>query len=423
VEPPQGGKHEMTMKRRNLLKGMFASGASVAILRAPAVWAQSAPLKVGLLTVKSGALAQGGYQMSQGIGLFLKEKGNTLGGRKIELLTADTGGNPVGAKTKLSELVERDRVDMILGPFAAFELLAISDYILEKQIPLITTATAEDVMQRHLNPWMLRTSSSSGQAPHAMADYCAKELKLKRMATIANDFAFGHEQCAGFQRVFEDEGGRIVKKLWPPVVTPDFVPYVSQFTGIDGIFNGLGGGNPVRFLKTYADVGPGKSVIMTGGWSLLDDSLLKSVGDEAIGTYTAHWYTPSYDSASNKRFVGAMQADYGEVPGGGAAGLYVAGQVIEAALQKTGGRTDDKKVFMDAMRAVTLADTPRGAFHFDKYGNAVGPIFIRQCERKDGKLVNTVIKTYPDVSQFWTYDEKWFLAQPVYSRDYPPLRN
>jgi branched-chain amino acid transport system substrate-binding protein len=412
----------MKAHRRNILQGILAGGASLAAMKMAAVRAQESSLKIGLLTVKSGPLAQGGYQMSQGIETFLKEKNNQLGGRKIELLTADTGGNPVGAKTKLIELVDRDQVDMILGPFAAFELLAISDYVREKNIPLITTATAEDVMQRKANPWMLRTSSSSGQAPHAMADYCVKELKLKTMATIANDFAFGYEQCAGFQRVFEDEGGKIVTKLWPPVVTPDFVPYISQFKDIDGVFNGLGGGNPVRFLKTYADMGLGQ-MTMAGGWSLLDEPLLKSLGDEAVGIYTAHWYTPSYDSESNRRFVSAMRKDYGELPGGGAAGMYVAGQVIEAALQKTGGKLDDKKRFMDTMREVVLTDTPRGHFQFDRFGNAVGPIFIRKCERKDGKLVNTVIKTYPNVSQFWTIDPKWFLSQPAYSRDFPPANN
>jgi branched-chain amino acid transport system substrate-binding protein len=412
----------MKAHRRNILKGILAGGASLAAMKMPAVRAQNSSLKIGLLTVKSGPLAQGGYQMSQGIDTFLKEKNNQLGGRTIELLTADTGGNPVGAKTKLIELIDRDQVDMILGPFAAFELLAISDYVSDKKIPLITTATAEDVMQRKANPWMLRTSSSSGQAPHAMADYCAKELKLKTMATIANDFAFGYEQCAGFQRVFENEGGKIVTKLWPPVVTPDFVPYISQLKDIDGVFNGLGGGNPVRFLKTYADMGLGQ-ITMTGGWSLLDEPLLKSLGDEAIGIYTAHWYTPSYDSESNRRFVSAMRKDYGELPGGGAAGMYVAGQVIEAALQKTGGKIDDKKKFMDTMREVVLTDTPRGHFQFDQFGNAVGPIFIRKCERKDGKLVNSVVKTYPDVSQFWTFEPKWFLSQPVYSRDSPPANN
>jgi branched-chain amino acid transport system substrate-binding protein len=154
--------------------------------------------------------------------------------------------------------------------------------------------------------------------------------------------------------------------------------------------------SPVRFLKTYESVGA--NFTMSGGWSLLDEPLLKSLGDEALGIYTAHWYTPSYDSASNKRFVATMHEDYNELPGGGAAGMYVAGQVIDAALQKTGGNVDNKSAFMDAVREVDLTDTPRGRFHFDKYGNAVGPIFIRKCERRDGKLVNVVIKTYPDVN-------------------------
>jgi branched-chain amino acid transport system substrate-binding protein len=102
--------------------------------------------------------------------------------------------------------------------------------------------------------------------------------------------------------------------------------------------------------------------------------------------------------------------------------MYVVGQVIDAALLKTGGNIDNKSTFIDAVREVDLTDTPRGRFHFDKYGNAVGPIFIRKCERRDGKLVNVVIKTYPDVSQFWTYDPAAFLSNPVYSRDYPPLK-
>jgi branched-chain amino acid transport system substrate-binding protein len=116
-----------------------------------------------------------------------------------------------------------------------------------------------------------------------------------------------------------------------------------------------------------------------------------------------------------------MQKDYGVLPGGYSAGMYIAGQCVEAALAKLGG--DDRKALAEALHGVSLTDTPRGAFHFDHLGNVVGTVFIRKCERKDGKLTNTVIKTYPDVSQFWTYDEKAFLAQPVYSRDFPPAKN
>jgi branched-chain amino acid transport system substrate-binding protein len=413
----------MKVERRTVLKGMLASGAGLATLKTPAVHAQTAPFKIGLLTVKTGPLAQGGIQMEQGILSFLKEKNNTLAGRKVELISADTGGSPAGAKTKAQEVVERDGANIILGPLAANELLAITDYVREREIPLVSLAAAEDVTQRTPNPWIIRPSATSAQAPHAMADFSAKELKQKRVATIADDLAFSHENCSGFQRVFEENGGKIVKKLWPPLVTPDYTPYLAQIHDVDGVFSAFAGSNPLRFMRVFADLGLKDKMTLTGGWTAMDDALLKSVGEEAVGVYSAHWYSAEYDSPTNKRFVAAMQRDYGVIPGGYSAGMYVAGQIVEAALQKTGGAADDKKAFMGALRGVSLTDTPRGSFRFDHLGNVVGDIFIRKCERKDGKLVNSVIKTYPDVSQFWTYDEKWFLAQPVYSRDFPPAKN
>lgn len=412
----------MAIARRRLLKGIAATGIGLASIKMPAVMAQTAPLKVGLLTVKTGPLAQGGLQMLQGISLFLKEKNNVLAGRNIELLVADTGGSPAGTKTKAIELIERDKAEIILGPLAAFEVLAITNYISEMGIPLITLAAAEDVTQRQANPWFARTSASSAQTPHAMADYCAKELKMKQMATLANDFAFGHEQCAGFQKVFEDAGGKIVSKLWPPLTTPDYVPFAASIKDVDGVFSGLGGSNPLKFLKTYFELGLKDKVPLTGGWTLMDDTLLKAMGDEAIGTYSANWYTPDYNSSSNQQFVAGMQKEYGELPGGYAAGMYLAGQVMEVALQKTEGKTSDKKALMSAIRSASLKETPRGPFHFDDFGNAVGSVFIRRCERKNGKLVNTTLKTYDNISQFWNYDQKAFLAEPVYNRDYPPAR-
>src|SRR5205823_4643730 len=197
-----------------------AAGAAVtASLAFPAI-AQPKPVRIGLLTVKTGPLASGGIQMEQGTIRFFKDRNSTLAGRKVELIVADTGGNPAGTKTKTQELVERDNVDMILGPLAAFELLAITDYTTQAKIPILSLAAAEDMTQRRPNPYFVRASATSSQNMHCLADYAAKELKFKRIITIADDFAFGHEQMAGFQRVFEDAGGRIVKKLWPPLVTP-----------------------------------------------------------------------------------------------------------------------------------------------------------------------------------------------------------
>jgi len=147
-----------------------------------------------------------------------------------------------------------------------------------------------------------------------------------------------------------------------------------------------------------------------------------SLGDEAIGVVSAHWYSADFDSPSNKRLVAALEKDYRVLPGGYAAGMYIAGQCVEAAIEKLGAKSDNRNALAEALHPVTLTDTPRGPVKFVHIGNVVGDVFIRKCERKNGQLVNTAIKRYPNVSQFWTYDEKEFLAHPVYARDYPPAR-
>jgi branched-chain amino acid transport system substrate-binding protein len=411
------------LNRRTFIAGTAAGTAASAFgLPAPAI-AQGAPFKIGLLTVKTGPLAQGGIQMEQGIAAFLKEKGSTLAGRKVELLVADTGGNPAGAKTKAQEVIERDKVNVILGPLAAFELLAITDYVRDNATPLISLAAAEDVTQRKANPFVIRPSATSAQCCHVMGDYAAKELKYKRAATISEDFAFGYEQMAGFQRVFEDGGGKVVKKLWPPLVTPDYTPFIAQIKNVDCVFNGFAGSNPVKFMRAYADLGLKGKIPLLSGWTAMDDALLRSLGDEAVGVLSAAFYSADAASPANKQFVATMQKEYGVLPGGYSAGMYVAGQCVEAAIKQLGAQADDRKALAEALHKVSLSDTPRGAIKFDQYGNVVGEVFIRRCDKKDGKLVNTVIKTYPNVSQFWTYPEKEFLANPVYARDYPPAKN
>jgi branched-chain amino acid transport system substrate-binding protein len=406
--------------RAKLRRRSFLAGTVATALPMPAI-AQNKPIRIGLLTVKTGPLAQGGIQMEQGANLFLKDRDNTLAGRKVELLVGDTGGNPAGTKTKAQELIERDSVDMIFGPLAAFELLAITDYVAAHKTPILSLAAAEDMSQRKPNPYFVRASGTSGQNMHALGDYAAKELKYKTAITISEDFAFGYEQMGGFQRVFEDAGGRVVKKLWPPIVTPDYTPYLAQLGGVDVVVQGFAGSNPLKFMKQYKDAGLTLPVL--GGGPAGDDALMKSFGDEALGMITASAYTADLDTPSNKQFIAGMVRDYGSTPGLYAAGMYINGLIAEAALKTTGGNTEDKEALIKAMRAVSLEDSPRGPFHFDHFGNVVGNVYIRRVEKQDGKLVQHTIKTYPNVSQFWTFDEKWFLEQPVYSRDYPPLKS
>ena len=406
---------------RRALLAAAAAGSAASALGMPAL-AQAAPFKIGLLTVKTGPLAQGGVQMEQGIVTFLKEKNYQLAGRKIDFISADTGGAPAGAKTKAQELIERDHVDIIFGPLAAFELLAITDFVRQNETPLISLAAADDVTQRHVNPFVVRPSATSSQCTQVMGDYAAKDLKYKTATTIAGDFAFGYEEIGGFQRVFEDNGGAVISKLWPPVVTPDYTPYIAQIHKVDCCMNGFAGSNPVKFMRSYQNFGLKQTIPLLGGWTAMDDALLASLSDDAVGVVSAAWYSAEYDTPSNKRFVADMKKNFGVLPGGYSAGMYIAGQCVEAALQKAGGKAGGKEL-AQLLHSVSLTDTPRGAFHFDQFGNVVGNAFIRKCERRNGALVNTVIKTYPNVSQFWTYDVKWFLQQPVYSRDYPPLKH
>src|SRR6201988_2816889 len=323
------------VSRRALLSGT-AAGAAAALTRfpAPAV-AQAEPFKIGLLTVKTGPLAQGGIQMEQGVLTYLKEKNYTIGGRKVDFISADTGGNPAGTKTKAQELVERDKVDVILGPLAAFELLAISDYIKEQKMPTLSLAAADNLTQRQPNPYLLRASACSSQAMHPMGHYAATEMKLKRVVTISEDFAFGYEQMGGFQAAFAKDGGCVVNKLWPPLVTPDYTPYVAQIADCDGVCQGFAGSNPLRFMKAYAGAGLKYPVVTgeTGG----DDALLKSFGEEAIGLVSLAPYTLDLETDGNKRFVDGILKNFNSIPGFYAAGLYVNCQVVDAALKATNG--------------------------------------------------------------------------------------
>jgi branched-chain amino acid transport system substrate-binding protein len=404
----------MTIQRRALLKGILGASALVA---APAILrAQTGPMKIGFLTVKTGPLASGGIQMEQGLTLYLKERNNVLAGRPVQLFTGDSAGAPAVARTKMQEFVEKENIACLIGPLATAEALAIDDYIRDKQIPTLSVAAAEDMTQRKANPWFCRATSSSAQCSYPMGDFAAKELKFKRAAMIADDLAYGHELNAGFQRAFEDAGGKVVQKLWPPLNAPDYGSYIAQIkSNIDCLFIGFAGSNGFKFLKQYREYG-GKLPIL-GGMTAIDESLLQQMGDDGLGCYSTCFYSAQIDTPTNKKFVDGMQRDYKVDPGMYASSTYTNGAVLEAALKTINARIEDKNALIKALRENKVEDTARGPVRFDKYGNVVGNIYIRRVEKKGGRYVNAVVKTYPDVSQFWTYNADEFLKNPVYNRE------
>ena len=218
---------------------------------------------------------------------------------------------------------------------------------------MISLAAAEDMTQRNANPYFIRASATSAQAPHAIADYAAKEMKLKRTATIAEDFAFGYEQMGGFQRVFEDNGGKIVKKLWPPLGDAGQHALHRADRRVRCRVQRLRRLEPAQIHARNTPISASREDARR--WAAgppCDDALLKSFGDEAIGDDLG---APGTRPISTRRATSAssptMRRITTSMPGGYSAGMYIAGQIVEAALQKIDGKTDNKEAFMEALRA------------------------------------------------------------------------
>jgi branched-chain amino acid transport system substrate-binding protein len=386
--------------------------------------AQGEPLRLGFLTVRTGPLAAGGRQMEEGIQLLLKERQGALAGRKVQIFFADTGGQPTLAKTRTQELVEREKVHVIIGPLATFEALAIDDYVLQAKVPLLTPTSAaqNDLAQRRRSDYVIHVYGTAAQPMHVLGHFAAKKLGLKRVAMVADDFTYGHEGAAGFHRVFEDDGGRVVQKLWPPLNVPDYGSYVGQIKGdVDAVYAGFAGTNGLRFLRTYKEYGLAFPVL--GNPTCVDEGVLKNMGDEALGVYSASFYSADRDTPDNQRYLEAVKAEYKVTPGFYTTGTYTAGLWLEEALKAIGGKFEDKAAFVRALHAVRLERGPLGPVRLDEYGKPILDVHVRKVERKGGQLVNTTVETFHEVSQFWKYDPKQFVSGPQYGRDVPVAKH
>src|SRR5260221_9047240 len=192
------------------------------------------------------------------------------------------------------------------------------------------------------------------------------------MAVIAADFAYGHEMGSGFMRVFEEAGGKVVQRMFPPLTVPDYGTYLAQLkTNIDAIFLGFAGSNGFRFLRQYNEYGLMGKVKPIGGMTALDEAVLRNMGDEALGIVTSCWYSAEIDNPINKKFAAAFRSEWKYDPGFYAAATYVEAAVLEAALQSVTGNLEDARAFLEALRARNTR-TVRGPASFAVYGNVVG---------------------------------------------------
>lgn len=394
----------------------------LAMVVAPPGAAAQRPIKIGFLAPLTGGAAQVGTDMVNGLKMYLEERNYQIAGRKVELLVEDNQGKPDVALTKLRKLVESDRVHVLAGGLFAHVGYALAPKVDEYKVPMLyPVMAADDLTQRKPTKWVVRTGWTSSQPSHPFGEYAAKTLGYKKVVTIAMDYAFGYEVVGGFQKTFEEHGGRIVQKLWAPIGTTDFAPYLTQIKrDADAVFALMVAVSSLRFPKQYENFGLKARIPLIGGGTTFDEFVLPRLGDEAIGGMSPLIYSAAIDTPVNRRFVKDYRAKYGKVPSYYSETDYTAGRWIDLAAQAIGGDVENREKFLAALRRVEIADAPRGPIKLDAYGNPVQNIYIRKVEKKGGELWNTVVKTYPAVSQFWTYKPEEFLKQPVYSRDFPP---
>ncbi len=395
----------------------------VATLAAPAVsWAQKGPIKIGFLVPQTGPLAANGKDMINGMQLYLEEQGYRLAGREVKLIIEDDEGKPPTGITKARSLVESQGVHVLVGPLSAAVGYAIAPYVDSKKVPtLFPIVSAEDITQRKRSPYIIRTGWSSSQPSHPFGKWVYDNLKYRKIAMTGYDFAFGWEVAAGFQRSFEESGGQVVQKLWSPLNTADYGPYLAQLRrDVDAVYAIFSGADALRFAKQFNDAGLKGRLPLIGGGTFTDEHVLRTMGDEALGIVTALQYSAALQTPANQKFVKAYEAKYQQVPSYYSEGPYVTGMALKAALEAVGGDIENVDRFLGALRKVDLSEAPRGPIRFDDYGNPIQNIYVRKVERVGGKLQNTVIHNFPAVSQFWTYKPEDYLKNPVYSRDYPP---
>jgi branched-chain amino acid transport system substrate-binding protein len=380
------------------------------------------PINVGLIVPETGPLAANGKDMINALKLFLDERQNKLGGRPVNLIIEDDAGVPATGLTKARSLIDGNRIHVLVGPLSAAVGYAIAPYVTEKKFPtLFPIVSSEDLTQRKRSDNIIRTGWTSAQPSHPFGKYAYDTLHYKRIAMVGYDFSFGWEVAAGFQRTFEDAGGQIVQKLWSPLGTADYGPYLAQLKrDVDAVYAIFSGADALRFAKQYADAGLKGKLPLIGGGTFTDEHVLRTMGDESIGIVTSLHYSAALDTPANKKFVEAYQAKYSQVPSYYSEGTYVSCLVLEKALQDVGGDVEDRDKLIAALRKVDLSNAPRGPIKIDQYGNPVENEYVRKVEKVNGKLQNTVVHTFPMVSQFWTYKPEEFLKNPVYGRDFPP---
>lgn len=383
-----------------MIRRHFMLGAAALALLAAAPALAADTVKVGLVLPMSGPFSQYGQQMQNGINLFLKEHGDTVAGKKIELVIKDDGGlAPDRARRAVQDLIVRDKVDILAGfTFTASALAAAPLAKEAEKAMIVLNATSSGITAA--NPYMIRVGQTLPQITEPAGRY-AGEQGYKTIYTVVADITAGHDAEAAFTRGLKAAGGEVAGSLRVPAQNPDFAPFVQRIKDArpNAVFVWLPPGEAtIGFIKEFNQRGlAGEGIVMLGTGDLTDELTIEQTGDSGLGIVTTGHYSMAHESAKNEAFVKAYLADYPKEkwPNFMSVSAYDGMAALYRALEKTKGDASGPAV-AEALKGESF-ESPRGPIQIDA-GNRdiVQTIYVRKVERVDGRLSNVEFHEFPE---------------------------
>jgi branched-chain amino acid transport system substrate-binding protein len=377
------------------ITGAIASLAFGALI-AGSAFAQDT-VKIGLIVSMTGQQASTGKQIKAAVDLYMKEHGDTVAGKKIQVILRDSASVPDNTKRLAQELIVKDKVSVIAGFEITPAALAVAPLATEaKVVELVMAAGTSIITER--SPYIVRTSFTVPQSCVIIADWAAKN-GIKKVVTIVSDYAPGADAEKSFTERFTAAGGQVVEAIKIPLANPDFAPFLQRAADAkpDAIFIFVPSGQGGTFMKQFAERGFDKAGIkVIGPGDVTDDDQLPSMGDTTIGVVTAHFYSADHQSAMNKAYVAAFEKANNFRPAFMSVGGYDGMHLIYEALKKTGGKADGDSLIA-AMKGMKW-ESPRGPISIDPdTRDIIQNIYVRKVEKKGGQLYNVEFATFEAV--------------------------
>ena len=377
------------MRIKQALAFTLLIGLTALAALAPLAARAADPIKIGLVVPMTGPFSYMGRQIGAGVNLYLAQNGNTVAGRKVEIILKDDAGSPDTSRRLAQELVVNDKVTALAGFGLTPQAFSTATIATQSKTPMVVmNAATSSVTEK--SPFIVRTSMTLPQVTAGMAEWAYKN-KVGKVVTLVSDFGPGLDAEKAFKDIFTANGGQLVAALRMPMITPDFAPFLQRVMDAkpEAVFVFLPAGNSAAvFMKQFAERGLAKAGIrLIGPGDIVDDDVLADMGDAALGVITSHHYSAAHPSAMNRKFVEAFtKANNGMRPNFMAVGGYDGMRVIMEGLKTTKGAGGEALV--NAMKG-QIFESPRGQVLIDaQTRDIVQDVYIRKVERIDGKLYN-----------------------------------